>query len=219
MAKDLGKCPTCSKSLSENRIMMPDEMVEIIKQYNPQTNYSICTKCGHDILAAAVSKIDVTKTAKVVEELKKSIPIVSIHSPAGWEYEVLGIVTAQSVIGTGAIAEFTASIADFFGKESPSFVKKIIEGETSSFSQLIQKTINMEGNAVVGVDVDYSELGSFKGMIMVCMTGTAVRVRNLEVLGPGRREAISKLHAEILKYKHETETVNAYWKHNMYFPN
>ncbi|MBK7959544.1 MAG: heavy metal-binding domain-containing protein, partial [Bacteroidetes bacterium] len=39
-------------------------------------------------------------------------------------------------------------------------------------AQLKNKTIQMGGNAIVGVDVDYGELGSIKGMIMVCMTGT-----------------------------------------------
>jgi hypothetical protein len=32
----------------------------------------------------------------------------------------------------------------------------------------------------VGVDIDYAELGGTRGMIMVCMTGTAVKVANLK---------------------------------------
>jgi hypothetical protein len=46
---------------------------------------------------------------------------------------------------------------------------------------------------LIATDIDYSELGSFKGMIMVCMSGTAVKLNNLEILGDERTEHIQEL--------------------------
>lgn len=34
----------------------------------------------------------------------------------------------------------------------------------------------------MGVDIDYSEAGGGKGMLMVCMAGTAVKITNLKDL-------------------------------------
>jgi uncharacterized protein YbjQ (UPF0145 family) len=218
MANDVASCPGCGKRLSDKVIMMPSEMIEIIKLYNPQPSYSICTRCGRDILNSAAAKIDVASSAKQVEALRKSVPIVSIQSPLNWEYDVVGIVTAQSVVGTGAIAEFTASIADFFGKNSPAFVHKIVQGEDSGFSQLVNKTIEMGGNAIVAVDIDYAELGSLKGMIMVCMTGTAVTVKNTDVFGPERKLAIESLQKAMTEHQTNSRMIDAYWKHNASFP-
>lgn len=37
------------------------------------------------------------------------------------------------------------------------------------------KALLMGGHAILGTDIDYSEVGGGKGMLMVCMAGTAVR--------------------------------------------
>ena len=34
----------------------------------------------------------------------------------------------------------------------------------------------MGGNAIIGTDIDYSEVGGGKGMLMVCMSGTAIEL-------------------------------------------
>ena len=50
----------------------------------------------------------------------------------------------------------------------------------------------MEGNAITGVDIDYIEVGKGKGILMVCMTGTAVRINNNNNLGSIDLERINE---------------------------
>jgi uncharacterized protein YbjQ (UPF0145 family) len=215
MSLETGKCPSCGKQLSSKVTMLPVTMLQIIKLHNPQSNYALCSKCGADILRTAAAKIDLTSRGQEIEALQTQLPIVSAQSPLHWDYETLGIVTAQSVIGTGPLSEFGASISDFFGKNSPAFVKKIVQGEQSGFLQLIQKTIILGGNAVIAVDIDYGEIGSAKGMIMVCMTGTAVRLTNVEVLSEDRRKSIVRLQEIAGGYKSDSELIDEFWKFNM----
>ena len=90
-------------------------------------------------------------------------------------------MTGQIVIGTGVITELKSSITDFFGSTSNSFSEKISFGEKNCFAQLRQKSLLLNCDAIIATDIDYSELGSLKGMIMVCASGTAVK--NLDLLG------------------------------------
>jgi len=62
----------------------------------------------------------------------------------------------------------------------------------------------MGANAVIGVDIDYAEVGGAKGMVMVCMSGTAVRLRNPEVVSPDLSQQIQEL--EILWERHRQLT-------------
>jgi hypothetical protein len=51
----------------------------------------------------------------------------------------------------------------------------------------------MGGNAIIAVDIDYSEMGGEKGMIMVCMSGTVVKLNNLDVLDQYKVDSIKKI--------------------------
>ncbi|MGB5609212.1 heavy metal-binding domain-containing protein, partial [Eudoraea sp.] len=67
--------------------------------------------------------------------------------------------------------------------------------------------LDLEGNAILATDIDYAEVGGVKAMIMVCVTGTAVRLKNFDILGSDRLiqfEELKQSHArmvEISKFK------------------
>ena len=130
---------------------------------------------------------------KEIEILISNIPVISAQNPLNWDYEILDMVTGQSTTGTGVIAEFTSTFSDMFGLQSGRFNKKLKNGEDLCFSQIRKKAIDIGGNAVIATDIDYSEVGGDKGMLMVCMGGTAVRLKNLEILGEERSKNIAKL--------------------------
>lgn len=119
--------------------------------------------------------------------------MVTTHTPLNWDYEIIGIVTAQTTTGTGVFAELSASISDFFGKQAHRYNSKLKEGENMCLSQLRTQTIQRDGNAVIAADIDYSEVGGDKGMLMVCMAGTAVKITNLDILGANAAH-ISKVY-------------------------
>jgi hypothetical protein len=49
------------------------------------------------------------------------------------------------------------------------------------------------GNAIIATDIDYSEVGGGKGMLMVCMAGTAVNLIGIETIFEEREEQLAKV--------------------------
>jgi uncharacterized protein YbjQ (UPF0145 family) len=130
------------------------------------------------------------------EELEKAlavIPIVSLQAPVGWNYGVRGLVTAQSVTGTGWFSDFTSAFTDAFGAQSKVYNQKIKEGENICKRSLRLQALALGGNAILATDVDYAEVGGDKAMLMVCMTGTAVSLENKNILGVDATKNYDKL--------------------------
>lgn len=166
-----------------------------INEYHTNKSDGYCNKCGDELYVkyAEMARTEFNDLNGKVACLINAIPVISIHTPQGWDYDILKMVTGQSTTGTGVISEFTSSITDLLGKQSDAYNKKIREGENICYYQLRKQTIDIGGNAVIATDIDYSELGALKGMIMVCMAGTAINIKNPEVLGEKTQNMILEL--------------------------
>lgn len=193
------ECPNCNTPLKGGFLssvtLIDSQKVNFINAVNDKDIDGYCTKCGGTLYDQAKLKVE-----QEVQEIKRSIwhqmgfiPVISAQNPLNWDYEVLMMVTGQSTTGTGVLSEFTSSWTDLFGAQSGAYNSKIKAGEQLCFGQLRKQTIDIGGNAVIATDIDYSELGAEKGMIMVCMAGTAVRVKNLEIFSDNRQKAIADL--------------------------
>ncbi|WP_227607863.1 YbjQ family protein [Hymenobacter translucens] len=142
-----------------------------------------------------------TTVSATLNEHIHHIPILSLQAPASWRFTPLGLVTGQSVTGTGVFSEFASSWTDFFGAQSKSYNRKIQGGEEICKTQLRLACVEMGGNAILAADIDYAEVGGQKGMLMVCMTGTAVMLDNTEVMGEDARESLSVLTETARTYR------------------
>jgi uncharacterized protein YbjQ (UPF0145 family) len=119
-----------------------------------------------------------------------------------WDYGVAGLVTAQSTTGTGVFSEFTSTFTDMFGAQSKVYNEKIRAGENMCQRILRMEALKLKGNAILAADIDYAEVGGAKGMLMVCMTGTAVILRNPEILGEKTVESFKALAEFKARLKH-----------------
>lgn len=153
---------------------------EIINLANGSSDSEHCNKCGDEAFRIARSKIIQieSETRKSIDIEISSIPIVSIQPVADWDCKVVGLVTAQSVTGTGVFSDVTSAFTDLFGAQSSAYNQKIAAGEEICKAALRYNAIEQGANAVVAADVDYAEVGGQRAMLMVCMTGTAVRINN-----------------------------------------
>ena len=106
---------------------------------------------------------------------------------------MVGMVTGQSITGTGIISEIASSFTDLFGMQSGKFGNKIKEGENICKAQLRLAAAHLGACAVIATDIDYSEVGGGKGMLMVCMSGTAIKLNNLDVLDSEAAKKLSDL--------------------------
>lgn len=197
--KIYSNCPNCNESLTnsfmKSKYMIAEIYIDYINLYNNTKSEGYCNKCAK-LLVPQTNSLFYKEKASIeakMSEIISSIPVVSIQSPIGWEFEVLEMVTGQSVTGTGVISEFTSVFTDLFGKQSNRYNSKLKSGEELCFAQLRKNALDIGGNAVIATDIDYAEVGGSKGMLMVCMAGTAIKLKNTEKLGTKRSDDILEL--------------------------
>lgn len=196
-------CPACnsklgSSFLSENSLA-DVKYVPFINEFSEHKSPVFCKKCHENALNAANKNwlLELKNVRTNLEQLIKNIPIVTVHSPLNWEFETLGMVTGQTTTGTGVFSEIASNFTDFFGTQSGAYNEKLKHGEELCMAQLRVKCFQLGGNAIVGADIDYSEVGGGKGMLMVCMAGTAVRITNPTILGEAKNKAFEAIKNEV----------------------
>lgn len=90
--------------------------------------------------------------------------------------EYLGVVTGEAVMGANIFRDLFAGIRDIVGGRSGAYEKELKKARNIAFEQLEETAARLGANAVVAVDIDYEVLGENNGMLMVSVSGTAVRV-------------------------------------------
>ncbi|NLB97684.1 MAG: heavy metal-binding domain-containing protein [Armatimonadetes bacterium] len=90
----------------------------------------------------------------------------------------LGIVTGEAILGTNIFRDFFASICDIVGGRSAEYEEELARARQIALREMEQQALRLGGDAVVGVDLDYETItmGGGGGMLMVSVSGTAVRL-------------------------------------------
>ena len=196
MAKEY--CPNCDAELKFGMVTqnetLSDRKLRVLNEAADEPWQTACNKCGDAAYKEAFNRLT-DESAALQTALKRAlprIPIVSLQNPMGWTYEPLTIVTGQTVTGTGIFSDVASAFTDLFGAQSGTYNAKLREGEDLCKAQLRAQTLELGGNAVLAVDVDYAEVGGQRAMLMVCMTGTAVRIT---VLDPANATFLADMEA------------------------
>ena len=113
------------------------------------------------------------KTDYISDYIAKQQMMTTGYDFVGYKIKkYIGIVSGQVVLGTGFLSELSASYSDFFGVQSQKFATKLEQAKNAALGILSEKSNNMGGNAIIGVDFDYI---TFHGnMIGVVANGTSV---------------------------------------------
>lgn len=105
----------------------------------------------------------------------KNIIVATTPTIPGYRVKrVLGIVTGLSPRTRGMLGRFIAGIETMFGGEVKAFTTEIEKARTEALERMKAKAAAMGANAVVGVDLETSDLGLGAGIIVISATGTAV---------------------------------------------
>jgi uncharacterized protein YbjQ (UPF0145 family) len=209
MSDNLNRCSNCNTEIkssvfSSSVQKFTEPKIWLTNLYKEVKSDAYCTKCGNEDISIAISKWSNEKESLInsIKKLIINIPIITIQSPQKWEYSIISIVTSQSVLGTGLITEFASSFTDMLGLQSNRFNKKLKEGEDLCFNQLRTEAHNLGANAIIAADIDYSEVGGVKGMLMVCIAGTAINLENIGILGTVINESITQLKNDYQRLKY-----------------
>lgn len=108
-----------------------------------------------------------------------TVVATTTHSIPRYEIdEILGVVTAECAFGMNILFDMFSSVRDFVGGRSGNIQKVLRTARTTAMDELKKEALMIGGGAVVGVDLDYSEIsGGGKSMLFVVASGTAVKIK------------------------------------------
>ncbi len=87
----------------------------------------------------------------------------------------LGIVTGEAILGAHIGRDILASFTDIVGGRSSEYESEVRRARQIALQEMATEAERKGGNAIVGVDVDYEVIR--QGMLMVSVSGTAVKIR------------------------------------------
>ena len=90
--------------------------------------------------------------------------------------EYLGICTGEAICGANLFRDLFAGIRDIVGGRSGAYETVLRDGKKLAIEDMCAQAEEMGANAVIGVDLDYEVLGDKGSMLMVAVSGTAVRL-------------------------------------------
>jgi uncharacterized protein YbjQ (UPF0145 family) len=85
-----------------------------------------------------------------------------------------GVVTGEAIIGANIFRDLFASIRNIVGGRSGAYENALQEARTAAMQDMADQAKELGANAIIAIDVDYEVLGQDNGMLMVCVSGTAV---------------------------------------------
>ena len=99
----------------------------------------------------------------------------------------LGVVFGDAVLGVNLVKDFLGGLRDMIGGRSGTYERELGAARDVAMSALTEQARAVGADAILGIDLDYEVLGSNNGMLMVCASGTAVRLRPVAGAAPWAR--------------------------------
>ena len=102
---------------------------------------------------------------------------ISTTTPPGVERgQMLGVVHGEAIIGANIFRDMFSSIRDIVGGRAGGYERALSGARDAAVEDLIESARELGANGVIGIDFDYEVLGEANGMMMVAVSGTAVKL-------------------------------------------
>jgi uncharacterized protein YbjQ (UPF0145 family) len=90
--------------------------------------------------------------------------------------QYIGLVSGEAVMGANIFRDMFAGIRDIVGGRSGSYENVLRGGRDQALSDIIEEARKLGADAIVGISIDYEAIGARASMLMVVVTGTAVKL-------------------------------------------
>lgn len=90
--------------------------------------------------------------------------------------KVLGVVTGLTPRTRGVLGKFVGGIQSMFGGEVTAFTTELEKARVEAMGRVRNKAMELGANAIVGLDLETSDMGSQMNIVVISATGTAVIV-------------------------------------------
>ena len=89
--------------------------------------------------------------------------------------EYLGVVVGEVIVGANIFKDLFAGIRDIVGGRSGAYEGALRDARHEALREIEQEARALGADAVVGVDLDYEVVGQNGSMLMVSISGTAIK--------------------------------------------
>jgi uncharacterized protein YbjQ (UPF0145 family) len=90
--------------------------------------------------------------------------------------QYLGVVNGEAIIGANIFRDMFSSVRDVVGGRAGGYERALSGARDAALQDMVDAAKEMGANGVVGIDFDYEVLGESNGMMMVAVSGTAVKM-------------------------------------------
>ena len=89
--------------------------------------------------------------------------------------QVLGVVHGEAIIGANIFRDLFSSVRDVVGGRAGGYERALAGARDAALDDLIEAAKEMGADGAIGIDFDYAVLGETNGMMMVAVSGTAIK--------------------------------------------
>ena len=90
--------------------------------------------------------------------------------------QYLGVVHGEAIIGANIFRDLFSSVRDVVGGRAGGYERALSGARDAALEGLVEAAKELGANGVIGIDFDYEVMGEANGMMMVAVSGTAVKL-------------------------------------------
>ena len=87
-----------------------------------------------------------------------------------------GIVNGEAIIGANTFRDMFSSVRDVVGGRAGGYERALAGARDAAVADMMEAAKELGADGIVGIDFDYEVLGETNGMMMVAVSGTAVKM-------------------------------------------
>ena len=91
--------------------------------------------------------------------------------------DYLGVVVGEAILGANIFKDMFGAIRDVVGGRSGAYEREMGRAREIAFQEMEEQARSMGADGIVGSDIDYEVIGSGGSMMMVSVSGTAVKFK------------------------------------------
>lgn len=170
----LRECPKCrSNRFAAKQQALESERLERIAAYELEEKLKLDAKIEKEkkrayAIAEASEREIAINSVLLTTETAPNLPIT----------DRIEIVTAECAFGMNVFKDLFAGVRDIIGGRSEAVQKTLRDTRRTALYELKKEAYDVGANAVVGVDLDYTELSASGNMVLLVASGTAVKILN-----------------------------------------
>lgn len=91
--------------------------------------------------------------------------------------DYLDVVVGEAILGANIFKDIFGAIRDVVGGRSGAYEAEMGKARKIAFDEMEQQAKKLGADGIVGIDIDYEVVGQQGGMMMVSVSGTAVKFK------------------------------------------